>query len=153
LVTPTSPYSLPQKLESDLAQVLTYWEGLKRGEADMPFWDDVSPSALPDLTRRLMLLEVFEKPVRFRFGTVGADLAKRYGKDFIGKFIDEIAPSDPLQYLGSQASATIEKGAPTYFKHQPIDTQALSAEGYARLLLPLWGDGHIGMLLGAITEA
>ena len=32
----------------------------------MPFWDDANLSSLPDLSGRLMLVDVFDKPVRFR---------------------------------------------------------------------------------------
>ena len=32
------PYALPQSLERDLAQVHAFWNGLKRHEAEMPFW-------------------------------------------------------------------------------------------------------------------
>src|SRR6516165_7138865 len=46
----TVPYSVPSKLEAELAHVRAYWEGLKRGEARMPFWDDLSLAALPDLS-------------------------------------------------------------------------------------------------------
>ena len=52
----------------DLTPYLTPWnaisracmnsrEGLKRHEADMPFWDDVKISALPDLAGRLLMVE------------------------------------------------------------------------------------------------
>jgi hypothetical protein len=40
------PYALPQHLEPDFARVLTYWEGLNRGEAKMPFWDDITNQSL-----------------------------------------------------------------------------------------------------------
>ena len=35
--TSTALFALPRELEPDLVR-LAYWEGLKRGEADMPFW-------------------------------------------------------------------------------------------------------------------
>src|SRR6516165_1400348 len=57
------PFSVPSKLEADLARVRAYWEGLKRGGAGMPFWDDVNLAALPGLSGRLMLLDVFDKPL------------------------------------------------------------------------------------------
>ena len=41
------PFAPPNELGRDLARVLTFWEGLKRGDAEMPFWDDVNMSALP----------------------------------------------------------------------------------------------------------
>ena len=73
----TGPYTFPRNLEPDLAQVLAYWEGLKRGDAGMPFWDDVNLSALPNLSKRLMLIEVFDKPLRFRLGLIRMGFKRR----------------------------------------------------------------------------
>ena len=112
--TLTAPFSLPRKLEPDLVRVRSYWDGLKRGDADMPFWDDVNLSSLPDLSGRLMLIEVFDKPVRFRLEMLGEEL-KEYGRDVVGKFLDEIDARPPLQYLNSQSSAAVESRAPTYY--------------------------------------
>ena len=124
------PYAVPHSLERDLARVHTFWDGLKRHEAKMPFWDDVKMSALPDLADRLMMVEATDKPVRFRiaFGVVGADVKQHYGHDLSGKFLDEI------------------DAAATYYRND-------GAEGYSRLVLPLWGDGRIGMLLAAYAFA
>ena len=147
----TVPYSVPSKLEAELAHVRAYWEGLKRGEAGMPFWDDVNLAALPDLSGRLMLIDVFDKPLRFRFGIVGKELQARYRADVVGKFSDEIEIRHPFQYLNSQGLATIESREPTYYRHEVAKHGSTRAERYSRLILPMWGDGHIGMLLGAVA--
>jgi hypothetical protein len=52
----------------------------------------------------------------------------------------EIDAAAALQFLVSQCSATVESRAPTYYRND-------GAEGYSRLVLPLWGYGRIGMLL------
>jgi hypothetical protein len=145
----SGPYALPPSLERDLARVHAFWDGLKRHDAEMPFWDDVKISALGELAGRLMMIEASDKPVRFRiaFGLVGADIQQRYGHDLSGKFLDEIDIAAPLQFLQSQCSATAESRAPTYYRN------ADSAGSYARLLLPLWGEGRIGMLLVAYAFA
>ena len=142
------PYAVPQSLERDLARVHAFWDGLKRHEAEMPFWDDVKISALPHLSGRLMMVEATDKPVRFRiaFGLVGADIKEHYGHDLAGKFLDEIDAAAPLQFLVSQCSATVESRTPTYYRDD-------GAGGYSRLVLPLWGDGRIGMLLVAYAFA
>jgi hypothetical protein len=152
-VTPLQgPYALPTKLAPGLSRVLSYWRGLERREAQMPFWDDVKLSALPELADRLFLLEVFDRPLRFRFGfgLVGEAIKREYGGDVAGKFLDEIGAGHPLQFLLSQASATVESRRPTYYRHRRSAPRAVRAEaGYSRLALPMWGDGRVGMLLGA----
>jgi hypothetical protein len=141
----TVPYELSQQLHPSLRRVLSYWESLRRGENDMPFWDDVKLPALPDLIGKLMLIDVFADPERFRFGFVGEELSRWSKESVAGKFADEIEPHTPFDYLHSQCSATVEGRRPTFLHHRPGEAGAFS-----RLLLPMWGDGRIGMLLGAV---
>jgi hypothetical protein len=147
---PTVPYALPAKLAPKLARVLAYWQSLRRGENTIPFWDDVNLSALPDLSGRLLLVDVFAKPERFRFNHVGQQLGERYGAAIGGKFVDEIEPKNPFEYFASQCSAAIERGAPSYYSHMARAQKPPSPGSYTRLILPMWGDGRTSMLLGAI---
>ena len=95
----TTPFSQPEKLAPGLAHVHAYWEDLKRGAANMPFADDVNIATMPDMAGRLMLIEVFDKPVRFRLAMLGEQIKGRNGDDAVGKFLDEIEVHAPLQYL------------------------------------------------------
>ena len=72
-------YLLPDRLEPDLDRVRAYWNGLKRGDNDIPFWDDVKFSMKARLARDVLLIEAFENPLRFRFDLVGDDITQRYG--------------------------------------------------------------------------
>jgi len=139
----TLPYALPDKLDPGLAETLAYWRGLIRGKASsMPYWDDVKLSDMASHAERVMLVGAFEKPERFRFEIVGSGITSRYGEELQGRFADEVDIRSPLEFFRAQASVTVEGRAPTYY----------AGDGYARLLLPLWGDGHIGMLLCAFSE-
>lgn len=151
-MTPAEPYTPPKKLERDLARALSFWEGLRRREAEIPFWDDINISEAPELAGKLAMIEATDKPVRFRFGfgVVGDDIKRRYGGDLAGKFLDEIEARDPLRLLLSQCSATVESRKPTYYRHRAADGSPAQYD-YSRLLMPLWGDGRIGMLLGAFA--
>ena len=154
MTTAKGPYSAPRKLEPGLARVLNYWEKLKRREAEMPFWDDVNVSALPKLLGKLTMIEASDRPIRFRFGlgSGGEEIKRKYAGDLDGNFLDEMDVRYPLQFLLSQCSATVESGRPTYYRHgSPSRTTSRAKQGYARLVLPLWGDGRIGMLLVAFT--
>ena len=133
-------FTFPTTLEPGLADMHVYWERLKRADNSMPFWDDVKLSALPEAADRLILIDAFEKPERFRFNTVGKALIERYGKPLNGKFLDEVELNAPFADLLAQAGATVATRAPTYHADKSV----------ARILLPMWGDGHIGMLLGAV---
>jgi hypothetical protein len=136
----SSPFSLPSTLSPTLARVRDYWIDLKRADNDMPFWDDVKLAALADAVDRALLIDAFEMPQRFRFNTVGKILTETYGKAVNGEFIDEVDLHAPFGELDKQCAATVAARAPTYF----------AGGAAARILLPMWGDGHIGMLLGAV---
>lgn len=136
-----NPYALPATLSATLQRVFDYWRDLKRAGNEMPFWDDVKPSALPDVADGLLLIDAFADPERFRINTIGKNAGE--SSQLRGKFIDEDALPGRLDYLLSQCNATVESRRPTFFKHN-------GAPPYARILLPMWGDGRIGMLLGAV---
>ncbi len=140
------PYPLPRRLPADLVRVRDYWKGLLRGAADMPFWDDAKLSDLPELSDRLFLIDVFDQPERFRFGAIGGALG---GARLAGMFIDQAELGWPFEFLRSQASATVEAAAPTCHS-QAAAAGPAPTRAYSRLLLPMWGDGRIGMLLGAV---
>jgi hypothetical protein len=145
-MTTNNPYPLPAQMSPTLLRVFSYWEGLKRGDNNMPFWDDVKLSTLPDLADRLLLIDVFASPERFRFNFMGKDFIESNGESLAGKFGDEVELRGRLKYLRSQCSATVEAGEPTLYHHQ----SSASGAAFSRLLLPMWGDGHVGMLLGAL---
>jgi hypothetical protein len=137
------PYSFPASgLSANLVRVHSYWKGLLRGAARIPFSDDLNLSDLVDLIDRVLLLDVFEWPERFRFNEIGEALDAR---SLTGKFIDEVTLRRPFEFLRSQCSATVEAAAPSYYRQED------SGGAYARLLLPLWGEGRINMLLGMIN--
>jgi hypothetical protein len=135
------PYAVPAGLSPDLTRVMAYWRGLLRGSASIPFWDDARLSDLPDLKDRLFLIDVFDQPDRYRFGTVGEALG---GEGLEGRFLDETHLARPFEFLASQCAATMESVEPTFFRHAAGDTS------YSRLLLPMWGDGRLSMLLGFV---
>ena len=145
---PAKPFRVPRTLPADLMRVEAYWRGLLRGSAKIPFSDDVNLPALPDLRPRLLLIEVFASPERFRLNIVGEEVQASTRQSLVGRFTDEVEPESPLDFLRSQACAAVESGAPTFYRRAAIKSS--DRGGYSRLLLPMWGDGHINMLLGAV---
>jgi hypothetical protein len=140
-----TPYAVPSRLSPDLARVRAYWAGLLRGQASLPFWDDVRLTDLPDLVGRLLLIDVFDQPERFRFNSIGKTLTT---ERLAGRFLDELRLNSPFEFLASQCIATVESAACTWFRQERSAASPLG-RGYARLLLPIWGDGLIGSLLCA----
>jgi hypothetical protein len=143
-----NPFPLPDTLDHDLARIYSAWRDLRRAGNTMPFWDDLKPSALGAKPRSLILLDVFERPERFRFSLADRQLVPAHESELTGAFIDDVPLGDEFAFLRAQASATVEARAPTYYR---CGSRGLSP-GFVRLLLPMWGDGRIGMLLGAVER-
>ena len=107
----------------------------------MPFWDDLAPADMGNIMDDAFTLEVFDKPERFRFALVGYGLEASGVRDLEGAFLGEGPLTSPFDFLLSQAGATVEAGRPTLHRNA-------GPKRYARLLLPMWGDGRVGLLLG-----
>jgi hypothetical protein len=145
---PNLSYAMPTQLAGGLDRVVAYWKGLRRGENDIPFADDVRLSALKDDAALAMLVDVLERPLRFRFAIVGERIVKQYGDPLVGQFSHEIALRPPFDALDAQLATSVERGVPTFFRH---GAAAGGARGYARIILPLWGNGRVQSLLGAVA--
>jgi hypothetical protein len=140
-----NPFPLPANLTGNLARAHDYWKGLIRGNNDMPFWDDFKPSALADFSEQQLLVDVFDHPQRFRFSSVGADFVAG-GKSLLGLFSDELRFTGNLSFFNSQCFAAVEGAEATCFAGVSADSS------FERLVLPMWGDGRIGMLLGVVER-
>lgn len=141
-MSPSLTFTLPTKLAPTFDRVFAYWRDLKRADNNMPFWDDVKLSALGEAADHALLIDAFSLPERFRFNTLGKALAGEGRQSLNGRFLDEVQLTRPFAFLRAQSTATVELRGPTFFS----DTR------YARILLPMWGDGHISMLLGAAAD-
>ena len=74
-----------------------------------------------------------------------------YGKAIGNSFLDEMDLHAPFDELAAQCKTTIERSALTYYCQTAFRKQDAGHLGYAGLLLPLWGNGRIQMLLGAVA--
>lgn len=137
-----NPFSLPASPDPNLQGVISLWRRLKRAESGMPFTDDLDLSALSSLPVKPFLLGVFASPERFRFEFLSEGLRAAAAT---GSFVDEISPGRYFGYLRAQGSATVEAAEPTLLRLAEV-----SGPAFFRVLLPMWGNGQINMLLGAI---
>ena len=144
-----TPFSIVGPITPRLDSVLTYWQELRRGEAEMPFWDDIDLKAVRGLCREILLLDVPGGPERFRLAIAELSIEPADRDRILGRFIDEVELPPPLDLLRSQCSATVETARPTVYRHAPC---AGSESAYSRLLLPAWGEGQVRMLLGAVEH-
>ncbi|HLZ01097.1 MAG TPA: hypothetical protein VKR55_02985 [Bradyrhizobium sp.] len=139
-----NPFPIPDEPDPDLQSVVSLWNELRRAENGMPFGDDLRFSDLPKLSARPFVLSVFTLPERFRFEFLDEGLQETAA--LAGRFIDEISIDTSFSYLRAQSSATLEAGEPTFLRITED-----SGRSFGRLLLPMWGNGQINTLLGAVN--
>jgi hypothetical protein len=142
-------FALPPFLSAEFAAIRGYWNSLKRGAAEIPFTDDFKPGTLGRLSAKAALIEVFEKPQRFRFDLAGRDISSHYGGELEDRFADDLGEKPPLDDFQAQCSATVRSGSATYYRHAGDGENS----AYQRLMLPLWGDGHCNAILTVFESA
>lgn len=141
MVDAVSPFPL-RDVEPEFDALRRHWASLIRGDTDLPSWDDFEPAAVAPLASRLIMLDVFDKPSRFRYGALfGRELEQRYGEDVRDMFVHEASRRAPFDFLESQAEATVESKKPTYYR----------AGDYSRLLVPMRDGERLAKLLGAVV--
>jgi hypothetical protein len=141
-----TPFDLTGRAPGRLDHILQGWRDLRRGQATMPFADDLDLPKVETDVDDVFVLGVFESPVRFRFDVVRLPHWPSAQADLADRFLDEVASPAPLQLARAQADATVELGEPTLYQ-RPAGSDA---RAYARLMLPYWGEGHVKLLLGAV---
>lgn len=140
-----TPFALIERLPPRLEFLNRHWGALRRGQADMPFADDIDLTKIETIAGDVFILRVSENPTRFRF-----DILRLPGwpgaSDLANRFLDEITPAAPFDLARAQADATVETRAPSFYEHRSEG----QVRSYARLMLPFWGEGQVKLILGAI---
>ena len=142
----------PMGLSEELRPLYLYWVAA-RGEKLMPSRADIDPVMIPpQLLPHIVLLDVLRSPGRFRYRVMGTAITAMLGKDWTGRFVDELPKSS--RSVNEQYSKTIKDGVSVVYVHDSklYDPNLIQHKlvRYERLLLPLSQDGNaISMLLGA----
>jgi hypothetical protein len=74
-------YSIPAHFEAELVPIYEYWRARRRGDNNIPFWDDVNLPSLSNSGDNAALIDVFENPLRFRLGLAGRSMAVQLGPE------------------------------------------------------------------------
>ena len=141
-MTQTAPFAVDGALAPPLARLLAYWEGLRRGQAEIPFWDDLSEVKIEASGAQTFILDVFSRPERFRFNDLEVAPPAAEPEKLLGLFLDDVDLPEVFTLLRAQASAAAELMRPTLSR----------ADGLQRLLLPAWGEGQVRMLVGGLAR-
>jgi hypothetical protein len=139
---------VPRIDDPRLARLHAYWCE-KRGERAAPGRADIRPEEISDLLPNVYLIDVMGEPPRFRFRLVGTGIVHEYGRDFTGKFLDELDLGGAAAAISSDCERVARECRPIagMWRFTKNDGRELS---YERVILPLSSDGkRVDMLLGA----
>jgi hypothetical protein len=121
----------------------------RKGEARFLARREIDPLDFPYLLGNLLLIDVLQDPLRFRFRLHGANLAQRAGYDLTGKLLDELPIIEYRDYVKARCIGLLESREGVVVHQDRI--LAGRSERYEALWLPLSdNDKDVTMLLCAL---
>ncbi len=124
--------------DPDLRLLHSYWLS-KRGSRRMPRRAEIDPVDIPTLLPLVFLVDVRQRPLRFRFRLIGTAICARWGGDATWKYLDQLDLDGEREVVLRQYAAVVETGKPR-FDVEVITTDDGRDVRYERLLLPLSED-------------
>ena len=122
-----------------LFRFLDYWRS-KSAQGRLPLRRDIDPSEFRWALGLVCLLDVEQRPLRFRYRLDGSVIATRNGHDMTGHAIDAIEHKPSAGMLHGQFATVVAEKAPA--AHRIATEYGFAGTTYERLALPLSRDGH-----------
>lgn len=120
-----------------LRRVLAYWQS-KLTPGCLPGRRHIDPSDFRWALGLVCLLDVEQRPLRFRYRLDGSLIASRNGTDMTGRPIDEIGHKASAGMLHGQFATVVAEKVPAV--HRITTEYGISTATYERLSLPLCDD-------------
>jgi hypothetical protein len=140
----------PETWHHTLKSLYDYWVSI-HPSVGLPGRQHVDPCRLPRLLPRVFMVDVSRNPLRFKYRLVGTEYAYLMGRDFTGRYLDEVHPDFHGLILRQYAEAA-ERRRPAYRKG-PIRYASPDREylGMERVILPLARNGFdVDVILGGV---
>lgn len=96
-----------------LTRLYDYWLQ-RRGAKQFPSRNDIDPVDFRFALGRVSLIDVLDRPRRFRYRLVGTMVTEHLGYEMTGKFLDELPDSEVRAYLEQLYAQAVEDRAPLY---------------------------------------
>jgi hypothetical protein len=120
--------------------LLKFWKRHCRMDG-VPHWSAVEAEDLKRVTDGVSFLDVAGEPSRFLIRSYGPGVAKLYGEDARGKFLDEIIPRERHATGLIPYQQACKTGQPVYTICDVKDAQGRLIH-FERLILPFNGDSQ-----------
>ena len=124
-------------MDQRLRRVLDYWYS-KSGPGCLPGRRDIDPSEFRWALGLVCLLDVEQRPLRFRYRLDGSVIASRNGVDMTGRSIDALEHKPSAGMLHGQFATVVAERLPAL--HRITTEYSVSYATYERLSLPLSDD-------------
>jgi hypothetical protein len=133
----------------DLLCVLAYWER-KRAARFAPTRADIDPADLIDVLPRIMLADVIQEPLDFRYRLSGTAIREVHGQEPTGLCPRDLNPPAYGALIHEHYCLAVRRRQPLL--HLITLDTANRSRSYARLLVPLSEDGHTVTMLMTVDS-
>lgn len=123
--------------DSALGRLYDHWRA-QRGDQALPPFRSIRPEDLRFMLGRINLIDVLDRPIRFRYRLVGTVIAKIGAIDMQGQLVSNLKPGFYARMVEEQLAAVFASGAPMLYSitvaRGPV------SRTYQRIVLPYEAD-------------
>jgi hypothetical protein len=146
---------LEGKLHPKIAQFIRYWLEISP-EGLLPGRQHLDPAAISPLLPNLWIIDVERQAegagaLRFRYRLIGTSVARAFGKDLTGRYLDEAHEGFALSAIHGYLSEVVEKRLPSWRAGKPQFFALRDFLRLERVYLPGARDGATVDMIFAMT--
>ena len=115
----------------------------------MPTRRDIDPTEIPQLLPNVQMIDVIGNGARYRYRLIGTELVAAFGREYTGKFVDELLPPERRYSVELAGRMVCDTGSPV-FLHNRYWTSRDTTIAANRVYAPLSDNGRdVSVLLSA----
>jgi len=144
--------SLLEKITQwQLRELLSYWIDI-HPEDGLPARSLIDPMRMPKVLPNITMMDVERDPFRLKFRLLGTAVTHAFGRDFTGKYFDEVFEEYEKSLGYQQRKYVTDTGLPIHFSGNGKLKYNLDYASVEWVLLPLASDGkNVDIIISAIS--
>lgn len=124
-----------------IRDLIRNWLAIHPGDR-LPGRQHFDPAGIPRLLKHIVLTEVERDPYRFKVRVLGTAVADAFGRDFTGRYMDEVFEGHNESLSHSMRVEAVETGLPCLRPAVPGTFRGMDIAPQEGIHLPLAGDGE-----------
>ncbi|NKB57400.1 MAG: PAS domain-containing protein [Alphaproteobacteria bacterium] len=129
------PDTIPEDSDLEVQEIVRYWQSIHRN-GELPDRRQIDPCDIPDLLPGIALVDIERSPFRFKFRLLGERMNLYHGRNFTGRWLDEVFPHFDKTETPKDFIFVTEQGNPSYRLGRPLMTFEKSFIEMERVFLP-----------------